>query len=164
MKNGSLLQSHDENKEKERQMVKAAISFEDVALVKGHKKRNQLVNRNVFFGTGSNFWNSIYDQLCSIYDMNSIKHIWGFLEMVPTGSRMVHMYLDPTARDPLFSLDKFQFLSRLLEESQKIKTYMVSYAVPVKTTIRSCLKKPWKFYWRMKHVQEIRLKPIATIS
>ena len=25
------LQSHDENKEKERQMVKAAISFEDVA-------------------------------------------------------------------------------------------------------------------------------------
>lgn len=83
--------------------------------------------------------------------------------MVPTESRMVHMYLDPTARDPLSRWISF-ILSRLLEESQKIKTYMVSYAVPVKTTIRSCLKKPWKFYWRMKHVQEIRLKPIATIS
>ena len=157
------LQSHDENKEKERQMVKAAISFEDVALVKGHKKRNQLVNRNVFFGTGSNFWNSIYDQLCSIYDMNSIKHIWVLGDGANWIKNGTYVFRSDSTRSS-FSLDKFHFKQALRRISKDKDIYGVLCSACEKLTIRSCLKKPWKFYWRMKHVQEIRLKPIATIS
>lgn len=118
------LQSHDENKEKERQMVKAAISFEDVALVKGHKKRNQLVNRNVFFGTGSNFWNSIYDQLCSIYDMNSIKHIWVLGDGANWIKNGTYVFRSDSTRSS-FSLDKFHFKQALRRISKDKDIYGV---------------------------------------
>lgn len=118
------LQSHNEKKEKERQMVKAAISFEDVALVAGYKKRNQLVNRNVFFGTEPNFWNSIYDQLCSIYDMGSIKQIWILGDGANWIKHGTYTFSSDSTKSS-FSLDKFHFKQALRKITRDNDTYSV---------------------------------------
>lgn len=119
------LQSNDENNEKERQMVKATIFFEDVALVKGHKKRNQLVNRNVFFATGSSFWNFIYDQLCSIYDMNFIKHIWVLGDGASWIRNGTYVFRSDSTRSS-FSLDRFHLKQALrrISKDKNIRRFM----------------------------------------
>ena len=77
-----------------------------------------------FFGTGSNFWNSIYDQLCSIYDMNSIKHIWVLGDGANWIKNGTYVFRSDSTRSS-FSLDKFHFKQALRRISKDKDIYGV---------------------------------------
>ncbi|CAM4346612.1 UPF0236 family protein [Erysipelothrix inopinata] len=96
---------HMQRNESQSVMVKSAVIFEGI---KGPQKRRQLINKMVYSGTESNFWNSVYDLLSITYDMDKIKNI----TILGDGALWIKSGTREFSHSS-FALDKFHFKQAL---------------------------------------------------
>lgn len=128
------LQSHDSDGNKQRQMVKAAVVFEDIQNVPTKKAsknpRHELVNKHIILNIESEFWETVYKKISELYDLDKVKniHILGDGATWIKAGRAI-MRTQNTEAD--FSLDKFhlhQSLTRI-EKDKEVKKKMFEYVV-----------------------------------
>lgn len=73
------LQSHDKEGNKQKHMVKAAITFEDIrnasTNVESKKPRHELINKHIILNSESDFWGTTYERINELYDLEKVKNI-----------------------------------------------------------------------------------------
>ncbi len=67
---------HTQNNKNSDIMVKHAVVFEKIELVKNHKSRNILLNKYSFASSGLNITKEILDYIYDVYDIDKIKTIY----------------------------------------------------------------------------------------
>lgn len=128
------LQSHDKEGNKQKQMVKAAVIFEDIrnasTNVESKKPRHELINKHIILNSESDFWGTTYERINELYDLEKVKniHILGDgASWIKAGKDI--MSTQNTKAD--FSLDKFhlhQSLTRI-EKDKEIRNKLFEYIV-----------------------------------
>lgn len=128
------LQSHDKDGNKQKQMVKAAVIFEDIrdvpTKVQSKHPRHELVNKHIIMNLEGNFWEHTHERIGELYDLEKVKniHILGDgASWIQAGKQI--MSTQNTKVD--FSLDKFhlhQSLTRI-EKDREIRKKLFEYIV-----------------------------------
>lgn len=115
------LQSHDAEGKAKKEMVKAAVVFEDVGTYKTSqrnvKKRHYLINKYIHFDSESILWRSLYERLNELYDLDKVKDIW----ILGDGAVWIKKGVEELKSQNYnvrFALDKFHFNQALTRITQ----------------------------------------------
>lgn len=109
-----------QDKSKSKVMIKSAVIFEGI---NSANKRNHLVNKTIYSSVDKNFWEDIYDIVCSKYDIDQIKkvHIMG------DGAQWIRSGVSQFNQSS-FYLDKFHFKQSInrISVNKNIKNLLVN--------------------------------------
>ena len=128
------LQSHNENGDPQKHMVKACVVFEDIDIVptksESKKPRHQLINKYIHFDSESNIWDSLYQRLNELYDLDKVKEIW----ILGDGAHWIKHGVDKLNDHNWkvgFALDKFHFHKSLtnISNEKEIRNMMYEYII-----------------------------------
>lgn len=102
-----------QQEEKKDAVIYHGVVFEDLKLMKGHKSRNQLVNKHVFAqNSPQKLNNDILDYIYNAYDVDSIKDIYVLGDGANWIKSSVHNYSFDGCKSH-YALDKYHFKAAL---------------------------------------------------